>query len=132
MYSGGSWCLLAVPLVVLSVLWVRLEKANNVVRKVQEAEVPVVRMCLVRECLLVKGRAKRSQLQSQFEGYLAGGEQKALRDVVGLIGEELVHLPGDLDGGLAQPQQRNVDAVAQNVLDHHLGLAGNSAAEELA
>lgn len=101
-------------------------------------------MCVVRECLLVRereregeqagerARAERSQLQPQFEGYLAGGEQKALRDVVGLIGEELVHLPGDLDGGLAQSQQRNVDSAAQNVLDHHLGLAGDSAAEELA
>lgn len=65
-------------------------------------------------------------------GYLAGGEQKALRDLVGLVGEELVQLPGDLDGRLAQSQQRYIDAVAQYVLDHHLGLAGDGAAEELA
>lgn len=93
--------------------------------------------------VLVSERERESKLESELEhsdhscslsarGYLAGGEQKALRDVVGLIGEELVHLSGDLYGGFAQPQQRNVDAVAQNVLDHHLGLAGDSAAEELA
>lgn len=64
-------------------------------------------------------------------GYLAGGEQKALRYLVGLIREQLVQLSSDLHRSLAQPQQRYVDAIAKNVLYHHLRLAGDGAAEQL-
>lgn len=64
-------------------------------------------------------------------GYLAGGEQKALRYLVGLIREELVQLPSDLHRSLAQPQQWYVDAMAKDVLYHHLRLPGDGAAEQL-
>jgi len=63
--------------------------------------------------------------------YLTGGEQEALRDVVGLVLEELVHLASDLYAGLSESQQRDVDAIAQDVLHHHLRLAGDGAAEQL-
>lgn len=63
--------------------------------------------------------------------YLTGGEQEALRDVVGLVFEQLVHLAGDLYTGLSQAQQRDVDAIAQDILHHHLSLAGDGAPEKL-
>lgn len=75
-------------------------------------------------------RAKRAKLVKARE-YLTGGEQKALRYLVGLVGEELVQLAGDLHGGLAQSQQWYIDAIAQYIPDHHLCLAGDGAAEEL-
>lgn len=64
-------------------------------------------------------------------GYLTGGEQKALRYLVRLVREEFVHLPSDLHRSLTQSQQWYIDAIAEYILDHHLRLASNGAAEQL-
>lgn len=54
--------------------------------------------------------------------YLTSGESEVVGDGVGVVGEDLRGLYVHLLGHLPQPQQVDVDALAQYVVDHNLSL----------
>lgn len=63
--------------------------------------------------------------------YLTGGEQETLADVVAVVGEQLVQLDALVVARLAQAEQVDVDALAEDVLHHDLRLTGGRATEQL-
>lgn len=63
--------------------------------------------------------------------YLTGGQQEALADTVAVVGEQLGQLDALVVARLAQSEQMDVDALAEDVLHHDLRLAGGRTAEQL-